>query len=112
MDLREFYRDFVTRWYSGDSSCAFVRKCRSLLEEEAEFFEEALQQVRDCEDPYETYDLVCDGIFADGVIHMGRLCALFAFSVAVIKVFPDIQELLVGQLKKRQVEIEKLKKWE
>ena len=106
MDLREFYRDFVTRWYSGDSSCAFVRKCRSLLEEEA------LQQVRDCEDPYETYDLVCDGIFADGVIHMGRLCALFAFSVAVIKVFPDIQDLLVGQLKKRQVEIEKLKKCE
>ena len=112
MDLREFYDEFVTRWYNGDTSCAFVRKCRSLLEEEAQFFETVLQQVRGCEDPHEEYNLVCDEVFADGRINMGRLCALFAFSIVVAKVFPNIQELLVAQLKKRQVEIEKLKKWE
>ena len=112
MYLQEFYDEFVTRWYNGDTSCAFVRKCRSLLQEEAFFFETTLEQVRGSEDPHEEYNLVCDGIFSDGWVNMGRLCALFAFSIVLVKVFPNIQELLVAQLKKRQVEIEKLKKWE
>ena len=76
------------------------------------FFETTLEQVRGCEDPHKEYNLVCDGIFSDGWVNMGRLCALFAFSIVLVKVFPNIQELLVAQLKKRQVEIEKLKKWE
>ena len=105
MDLQEFYDEFVTRWYNGDTSCAFVRKCRSLLET-------TLEQVRGCEDPHQEYNFICDGIFSDGQVNMGRLCALFAFSIVLVKVFPNIQELLVAQLKKRQVEIEKLKKWE
>ena len=112
MDLREFYQDFVTQWYSGDTSSDFVRKCRLLLEEEAEFFESTVQEVKSYEDPYESYNMICDGIFADGQVHMGRLLALFAISVVLVKIFPDIQELLVAQLKKRQVDIEKLTKCE
>ena len=112
MYLREFYDEFVTRWYNGDISTAFVQKCRSLLEEDAEFFKTLLQQVRSCEDPHGEYNLVCDEVFADGRINMGSLCAQFAFSIVLVKVFSNIQELLVAQLKKRQVEIEKLKKWE
>ena len=46
MDLREFYQDFVTQWYRGDTSSAFVRKCRLLLEKAAEFFESAAQEVK------------------------------------------------------------------
>ena len=112
MDLKEFYIDFITRWYNEDNTCPFVKKCRSMLEEEGEFFEMALQQVRSSEYPYKAYDQICNEMFADGVVHMGRLCSLFAFSMVLTKTFPNIQELLITQLKNRQVEIGQLKKWE
>ena len=75
----------------------------------------ALQQVRNSEYPYKAYDQICNEMFADGMVHMGRLCSLFAFSTVLMKTFPDIQELLysrIAQLKNRQVEIEQLNKWD
>ena len=56
MDLREFYDEFVTRWYNGETSTALLWKSCSLLEEAVEFFETVLQQVRGCEDPHEKYN--------------------------------------------------------
>ena len=112
MDLKEFCIDFITRWHNEDNTCPFIKKCRSMIEEEGEFFEMTLQQVRSSEYPYKAYDQICNLMFADGVIHTGRLCTLFAFSTVLMKTFPDIQELLITQLKNRQVEIEQLKKWD
>ena len=112
MDLDEFYDNFITCWRSGDNTSPFVRKCRLVLVEEAEFFEMAHQHVRISGRPYAAYNQICSEMFGDGSVHMGRLCSLFAFSAVLMKTFPDIQKLLFDQLKSRRAEIEKLKKWE
>ena len=111
MDVKLFYNEFITKWYSGDTACPFVQKCRTILVEEAEFFEMAVKFMRSYAKPYEAYTTVCDDMFADGIMNMGRLCSLFAFSIVLSKTFPDIQELLVDQLKKRRGAIEELEKW-
>ncbi len=71
----------------------------------------ALQQVRRSEYPYKAYDQICNEMFTDGVIHTGRLCSLYAFSIVLAKTFPNIQELLITKLKKRRGEMGQQKKW-
>ena len=111
MDVKLFYTNFDAKWYGDDTTCPFVQKCRAMLEDEKELFATMSEFVQSCGDPYDAYNVICDKLFADGIMHMGRLCSLFTFSIVLVKTFPNIRELLIEQLKKQRGAIEELEKW-